>query len=105
MVAKRSRSRTVVWFLLALAAILLFATAPILSVFTVYSVADAYGCRVDEASVHPCVINGTDYGETLYQFGVMGWFMLITIPAGALLLAVWLVVALITLFRWHRKGA
>ena len=44
---------------------------------------NAYGCKVDEGSAHPCIINGHDYGELLYSLGVMGWFMLVTIP-GAL---------------------
>ena len=47
------------------------------------AIANAYGCKVDEGSVHPCIINGHDYGELLYSLGVMGWFMLVTIP-GAL---------------------
>jgi hypothetical protein len=38
---------------------------------------------VDEGSVHPCVINGKDYGQLLYTLGVMGWLMLVTLPAGA----------------------
>ncbi|WP_312794715.1 hypothetical protein [Tianweitania sp.] len=105
MAAGRSKAWTIFWFLFSLVAILLFAAAPIISVFTVYWVADAHGCRVDEASIHPCIINGTDYGETLYQFGVMGWFMLITVPIGLFLLVVWLAVALIHFFRWYRARA
>lgn len=63
------------------------------------SIASANGCQVDEGSVHPCIVNGRDMGEQLYGMGVMGWFMLITIPTGllalgvygAVLVAVWLV--------------
>ena len=39
------------------------------------AIANAYGCKVDEGSVHPCIINGHDYGELLCSLGVMGWFM------------------------------
>jgi hypothetical protein len=46
------------------------------------AIANAYGCKVDEGSVPPCIINGHDYGELLYSLGVMGWFMLVTIPGG-----------------------
>jgi hypothetical protein len=63
------------------------------------NIAAANGCELDEGSVHPCTVNGRDMGEQLYGMGVMGWFMLVTIPTGllalaaygAILLAVWLV--------------
>ena len=73
-----------VWYLLALFLILAFAFGPIGSVMLCASIANAYGCKVDEGSVHPCIINGQDYGELLYDLGVMGWFMLVTIPGGVL---------------------
>jgi hypothetical protein len=41
--------------------------------------------------VHPCIINGQDYGELLYSLGVMGWFMLVTIPGGLVAFAGWLI--------------
>ncbi|GHD17264.1 hypothetical protein ACFOEZ_14285 [Tianweitania populi] len=105
MAAGRSKAWTIFWFLFSLVAILLFAAAPIISALTAGSIASAHGCQLDEGSIHPCVINGTDYGETLYQFGVMGWFMLITVPTGLFLLVVWLAVALIHLFRRYRARA
>ena len=55
------------------------------------AIANAYGCKVDEGSVHPCVINGHDYGELLYSLGVMGWFMLVTIPGGLVAFVSWLI--------------
>ena len=62
------------WILywIVLAAIILFALAPIGSVVLCGAIANAYGCKVDEGSVHPCIINGHDYGELLYSLGVMG---------------------------------
>src|SRR5881397_3050264 len=59
-----------VWYLLALFLILSFAFAPIGSVMLCAWIANAYGCKVDEGSVHPCIINGHDYGELLYDLGV-----------------------------------
>src|SRR5437773_9474470 len=72
------------WILygVALVLIFLFAFAPIGSVMLCGAIANAYGCKVDEGSVHPCIISGHDYGELLYSLGVMGWFMLVTIPCG-----------------------
>ena len=29
-------------------------------------IANSHGCKVDEGSVHPCIINGKDYGQLLY---------------------------------------
>src|SRR5437868_12631393 len=43
----------------ALVLIVLFAFAPIGSVMLCAAIANAYGCKVDEGSVHPCIIRGT----------------------------------------------
>ena len=71
-----------IWYLLALLVIFAFAFAPIGSVTLCAAIANAYGCKVDEGSMHPCIINGHDYGELLYSLGVMGWLMLVSLPGG-----------------------
>jgi hypothetical protein len=38
---------------------------------------------------------GTDIGGLLYFLGMMGWFMLATIPLGAMAVLAWLVVLVI----------
>lgn len=73
--------------------------APLASTFVAGSIATHYGCQLDEGSVHPCVIGGVDRGQTLYTMGVMGWMMLFTIPIGAGVLALWIVVELIRFVR------
>jgi hypothetical protein len=90
-------------YLIVLFLILAFALAPIGSVVIAGVIANAHDCRVDEGSVHPCVIGGKDYGETLYTLGVLGWFMLITLPAGALAGLLWLVVLILHRVRWRRR--
>src|SRR5882762_3047744 len=82
------------WILywIALVLIVLVALAPVGSVVACGLIANAYGCRVDEGSVHSCVINGKDYGQLLYTLGVMGWLMLVTLPAGAFAFVLWLIV-------------
>ena len=62
--------------------ILLLAALPLISVAVAGEIATANGCDLDEGSVHPCVVNGQDIGETLYTLGMMGWFMLVSIPVG-----------------------
>jgi hypothetical protein len=89
------------WILLFL--IVVVALSPIGSIVVAGWIASSHGCRLDEGSAHPCVINGKDYGETLYTLGVLGWFMLVTIPAGAIAFLVWLVVLLLHRKAWGKK--
>src|SRR3954449_13296772 len=79
-----------IWYLLALLVIGAFAFAPVGSVILCAVIAHTYGCKVDEGSVHPCIINGQDYGDLLYSLGVMGWLMLVSIPIGLCASAGWL---------------
>ena len=94
-----------VLYLLALFAILAFAFAPIGSVMLCAGIANAYGCKVDEGSVHPCIINGHDYGELLYSLGVLGWLMLVTLPAGALAFVFWLIALILHRATWRKRAA
>ena len=87
------------WVLLAL--IVIAALAPIGSVVTCAWIANAHGCKVDEGSVHPCIINGKDYGQMLYTLGVMVWLVLVTLPAGALTFAIWIVGLVLHRARWR----
>jgi hypothetical protein len=77
--------------------------APIGSVVAAGWFASQHGCRVDEGSVHPCVVDGKDYGQTLYTLGVMGWLMLLTLPAGGLAFAAWLATLLLHRSRWRKR--
>ena len=90
------------WIVLAI--IVLFTRAPVGSVVTCGWIANAHGCKVDEGSVHPCIIDGKDYGHLLYTLGVMGWLMLVTLPAGALALTVWLIVLILHPASWRKRA-
>lgn len=92
-------------YLILLVLIVAFALAPIASVAIAGVLANSHGCQLDEGSMHPCVIAGQDRGELLYTLGVLGWLMLITLPAGALAFAVWLVVMLLHRLRWRKQHA
>jgi len=83
-----------------LVAIVLFAAAPLLSVIFTSVVAEANGCVVNEGGVHPCLVLGLDIGGLLYFTGVMGWFMLVTIPLGGGASIVWLVILIIHRIAW-----
>jgi hypothetical protein len=89
------------WIVLVL--IVLFAFAPIGSVMTCALIANSHGCKVDEGSVHPCIINGKDYGQLLYTLGVLGWLMLVTIPGGVFAFGIWLIVLILHRESWRKR--
>jgi|SRR5215831_4148069 len=89
-------------YLILLVLIVLFAFAPIGSVMLCGAIANAYGCKVDEGSVHPCIINGHDYGELLYSLGVMGWLMLVTLPGGLFAFVGWLIFLILHRVAWRK---
>jgi hypothetical protein len=45
--------------------------------------------------VNPCIINGEDWGQDLYTFGVLGWLAIGTIPISLGAVAVYIVVVII----------
>lgn len=90
----------VYWLLLAL--ILLFAFAPVLGILLAGFLAEANGCMLNEGSINPCMIGGTDWGDTLYTLFVLGWFALATLPLGGGALIVWLVILIIHRIAWGR---
>jgi len=85
--------------ILLLLLILAWTVWPAVLVATAGAIASAHGCQLDEGSVHACNVNGRDIGEQLFGMGVIGWFMLVTIPTGllalaaygAILLVIWLI--------------
>ena len=78
--------RMMIW---ALALILLFGTFPLLTLLSAVLFASAFGCQLDEGSIHPCIVLGLDFGGLLYLAG--------------LALIVWLIVLVVLLFaRRHR---
>ena len=92
---------------LVILTILIFAISPFISVMIAGTIADRYNCQLDEGSIHPCVVNGEDIGDTLYTLGVLGWLALATIPLGLIAIGVYLTgVATFYMARWllRRKG-
>jgi hypothetical protein len=101
--AKPNRTFPWILYLVALVVILAFAFAPIGSVMLCAAIANAYGCKVDEGSVHPCIINGQDYGHLLYSLGVLGWLMLVTLPCGLFAFVVWLIILILHRAAWQKR--
>jgi hypothetical protein len=82
-----------------LVAIATLALLPLLSAVTAGVLADINGCLLDEGTPHPCLILGSDWGDTLYNMSAAFWLMLFTLPAGVLLFTIWLVVLVVHLWR------
>ena len=101
--SKRHKRFPWIWYVLALLVIGALAFAPVGSVMLCAAIANAYGCKVDEGSVHPCIINGHDYGHFLYSLGVMGWLMLVTLPAGLFAFSGWLVFLILHRATWRKR--
>jgi hypothetical protein len=84
----------------ALMAVLLFlCLLPMMSMAVAEFIAQIYGCKLDLASVHPCIVGGRDIGHDLLTLGMMGYFLFATMPGVAAIVVVWVVVELI---RWMR---
>jgi hypothetical protein len=77
--------------------IFLWMVWPLIPAFVAGIVAMVCGCKLDEGSVHPCVVFGKDIGAILNTMGMMGWFGMATFPSGILALAVF------SLIVWWRK--
>ena len=91
------------WYALALALIILFTVAPLLSILLSSAIAEANGCVLNEGGANPCVIGGTDWGHTLATMFVLGWLMFLTLPVGALAFVIWLIVLVVHLVTRSRR--
>jgi len=100
---RKGRKGVILAFTVSAVAIVLFACAPILSALLAGMIADYHGCALDEGGVHPCLIGGADYGETLSVMFVLGWFGLVTLPLGALAAVTWCIVLTIVIVMNIRR--
>jgi hypothetical protein len=98
------RSPAFFWLFVSFVLIFLVAAAPLISAFIAGGIASALGCTLNEGGVSPCPFMGTDIGETLVVMFVLGWLALVTLPYGAIALAVWFVAACAVAFvAWRRR--
>ena len=85
----------------ALMAVLLFlCLLPMMSMAVAEFIAQLYGCKLDLASVHPCIVGGRDIGQDLLTLGMMGYFLFVTMPGVVAVIAIWIIVELIA---WARR--
>jgi hypothetical protein len=79
--------------------IIVGAAFPLLAAFAAGTIANLNSCLLNEGSANPCVIAGTDYGDTLYSLGLMGWLAIATVPIGIAALAVWALIFIVAGIR------
>ena len=89
---------------LILCALTLISFAPLCAGLLAGAIASAGGCRLDEGSVHPCVIAGHDVGDALYTGFVLTWLVLLTWPGMLLSGCVWAYVLIRRLLKAFRPG-
>ena len=96
------RARTV--FIALFVLILIFALWPTALSMGAAGMAQMFGCETDFNRAIPCTINGEEWGQTVYELQNWAYLSLFTIPAGEVLLAVWLIALLIYLaIRFLRR--
>ena len=98
------KSPAFIWLSISFVLIVLFATAPLISALIGGGIAESLGCTVTEGVNSPCLFRGSDVSEALSVMVVLAWFAFETLPLGAVLLAVWLIVAcIVVVIKWLRR--
>ena len=75
-----------------------------MSVAIAAAIARWNNCTLHEGFVNPCIVAGRDIGGTLYSMSVLGWFMVATVPIGALALVGWTTAWIIWSVARRRRG-
>jgi hypothetical protein len=91
--------------LVALSVLTLASFAPVLCLLLAGLVASALDCRLDEGSAHPCLLAGTDIGQSLNTGFVLGWVAFVTWPGMLVSLALWLWLLARRLWRLVRPAS
>ena len=86
----------------AVMAVLLVCLAPLLSMAAAEFIAQVNGCKLDLASVHPCVVGGRDIGHALLTLSMTGYFLFATMPAVFFIVIAWV---LIEVIAWLRRNS
>ena len=87
--------RRIIIHTLVILLILILGASPLISTAIAGYIAQANGCTLHEGFVNPCIINGEDWGQDLYTFGVLGWLSLATIPIALGVAAIYLLIVII----------
>jgi hypothetical protein len=92
-------------FRAAMAVLLFICLLPLMSMAVAEFIAQVYGCKLDLAGVHPCMVGGSDVGHMLLTLGMMGYFLFATLPFALGTVIVWVLVELIAWVRRRTPAA
>jgi len=94
------------WYWVTLTLIALLVLVP-LGVFVVSVViTETNGCVINEASVTPCMIGGSDWSSALEGMTIVGLVgMALGAAAAMMLFTLWVIVLVIHRMLWRRKSA
>jgi hypothetical protein len=87
--------RTRIFFIILLVLILIFMWWPTAIAEYAGWYGRMHGCEVEFTRAIPCMVDGEDQGQWIYETQQWAYLSLYTIPVGALLLVGWLVLAII----------
>ncbi len=79
---------------------LLACLSPLFAMGIADAIAHWHGCKLDLASVHPCIVGGKDIGHALLTLGFMGYFLMATFPIAIAVAVFWLIVEIVA---WGRR--
>lgn len=61
--------------------------------------ADRHDCVLNEAARHPCIVAGEDWGGLIGAAFLLGWLGIVSLPIGAAVLGLLIVVSVIRALR------
>ena len=91
------------WYRIALVMIALEAVFPVFLLAIGAYLANEYGCTINEGNTTPCLIDGTDWGETRQFFGLAPLNLIASFPIAMLFVGIWVVVLPVHRGRWRRR--
>lgn len=84
---------------ITLCVVTLVGWAPLAGVLVSSLVANSFGCTLNEAGTHPCVVAGVDWGGLLGFMFVAGWLMLVTWPLMLLTFVAWMALGIVSIVK------
>ncbi|MEM7067351.1 MAG: hypothetical protein AAF478_00580 [Pseudomonadota bacterium] len=91
------------FFAISLMVIIGIVLFPILWALLGFVLSEATGCPAHEGYINPCKIYGIEIGGFLYGSITAPWLLFYTIPLGGVMLVVWVVAGLYSLFMHRRR--
>jgi hypothetical protein len=90
-------------FRILMSILVLACLAPLFSMLAAQAAAFIYGCDLSLAATQPCMAHGTDIGQTLLTMGMMGWFLMTTLPVMLGVVILWIIVEIVRWFSLRRS--